>query len=122
MTITGASATGDWVDAVDASCSLPTAEKPLRLAEFDALFTGETTTVDRDSPTAARFGLRFDPSVAGRAAELSARETQCCSFFTFNVTVAADLLQLQVSVPAAHAGVLDALVDRARAAAGRAPR
>lgn len=106
---------------MDASCSLPTADRPLRVAEFDALFTGETTTVARDSPTSARFGLRFDPAVAGRAAELSARETQCCSFFRFDLTVSADLLELLVSVPAAHAGVLDALVARAQAAAGGAP-
>lgn len=69
----------NWVDVASPSCSLPTVQKPLRLAEFDALLTAETLSVDRLSPTEATFILRSEPAVAGQAAELSAREAQCCS-------------------------------------------
>jgi hypothetical protein len=42
----------------------------------------------------------------------------CCSFFTFALTAASGRLTLEVTVPAPQAGVLDALADRAAAAAG----
>jgi hypothetical protein len=50
--------------------------------------------------------------LAGRAAELAAVETDCCSFFTFALTVGNDSLALDVSVPPARAGGLDGLADR----------
>ncbi len=107
-----------WVELTGSSCSLPTAQKPLREAEFDALFAAWVRGVQRESPTSARFTLRRDEAVAGRLAELTAREAQCCSFFAFTLTIATDRLELRVDVPDAHADVLDALVERARTLAG----
>ena len=53
-----------------------------------------------------------------RARDLTARESECCSFFTFTFDRRpADALALDVEVPAAHVDVLDALAGRA--AAGR---
>ncbi|MGW4639502.1 hypothetical protein ACWEN6_13290 [Sphaerisporangium sp. NPDC004334] len=101
---------------VPSACTLPTAEQPLRVAEFDALFAETLQAVRRESSTRLGLELRFAPEHAGRAAELAARENGCCSFFTFTVTVAAGGLTLAVAVPAEHAPVLDALQARAEAA------
>ena len=56
-----------------------------------------------------RLTLRRDRGVAARAAELAAAETECCSFFTFALTIANDSLVLDVTVPPARAAILDAL-------------
>jgi hypothetical protein len=55
--------------------------------------------------------------VAAEAAarDLTSRESECCSLFTFTFAPAGDALQLDVEVPAVHAGVLDALARRAAA-------
>lgn len=107
--------TGVWVPQ---ACSLPTAERPVREAEFDALFATGVRGVDR-APGRARLALDPAPQVAARAAELAAKETQCCSFFTFTLTATDGQLSLDVAVPDAHVAVLDALAERAgRLAAG----
>ncbi|GGQ14881.1 hypothetical protein [Streptosporangium pseudovulgare] len=99
------------------ACTLPTAGQPLRVAEFDALFTDAVRGVARPEPTRLRLELVFSPGDAARAAELTARENGCCSFFTFTLTIADGGLALEVSVPAEHVEVLDAL--QARTTAGR---
>lgn len=92
---------------------MPTAERPLREAEFDALF-GEAVTQVRPVGTGrVRLVLRPDPEVAGRAAELAARETGCCSFFTFTLTATGGALALEVSAADQHVEVLEALAARA---------
>lgn len=103
----------DWVPQ---ACTLPTVEQPLRLAEFDELFTAALRVQRRTAPTRLRWTL--DPAAEDRAWDLTARERQCCSFFTFTFTPASDGLHLEVEVPAAHVEVLDALAARAAAAAG----
>jgi hypothetical protein len=110
---------GTWV--TDA-CTLPTAEQPLRVAAFDALFGAAVVAVDKVDDHHARFELRSDPAIAGRAAELAMRETQCCSFFTFALVASGGRLHLDVSVPTAHVRVLGALVDRARSGAASVAR
>ncbi|WP_326631783.1 hypothetical protein OIE67_44225 [Nonomuraea fuscirosea] len=99
------------------ACTLPTAEQPLRVAEFDALFAEAVQAVQRPERTRLRLELVFSPDHAARAAELAARENGCCSFFTFTLTVADGSLALEVTVPAEHIEVLDALSERAGAAA-----
>ena len=42
-------------------------------------------------------------------AGLAAAETECCSFFTFALTATGGALSLDVTVPAAHTAILDAL-------------
>jgi len=91
------------------SCTLPTAERPLRLAEFDELFSTSVREVESPSPTRARMRLAgVDPALVR---DLTARETECCSFFAF--TVFEDPLVLEVEVPPAYADVLDSLLRRA---------
>ncbi|MFF0246998.1 hypothetical protein ACWEU6_13655 [Streptosporangium sandarakinum] len=99
------------------ACTLPTAEQPLRVAEFDALFTDAVRGAARPEPTRLRLELVFSPGNAARAAELTARESGCCSFFTFTLSIAGGSLALEVTVPAEHTEVLDAL--QARACTGR---
>ncbi|MQY05778.1 hypothetical protein [Actinomadura macrotermitis] len=100
------------------ACTLPTAERPLREAEFDALFADAVTEVRQVAPGRVRLRLRAEPQVAGRAAELAARETGCCSFFTFTLTAAGGELMLEIDAADEHAGVVAALAERARKAVG----
>ena len=103
------------------ACTLPTAERPLRLAEFDDLFATSIRSVDRPGDTRARLLLAGDDGLAGRVQRLADAETSCCSFFTFRVsTVEGGLVALDVEVPSAYAGVLAGLVARAEAAPGDA--
>jgi hypothetical protein len=107
----------EWVPS---TCTLPTPEQPLRVAEFDALFTEAVQALSRPDRTRLRLELVFSPDNAARAAELTARENGCCSFFTFTLTIADGGLALEVAVPAEQVEVLDALQARADAAAASA--
>jgi hypothetical protein len=91
------------------ACTLPTAERPLRVAEFERLSAQTVLRTERPEPTRLRLDLAPGPEVAARVAELAARETQCCSFFTFALTISGERLTLEVTAPAAHAGVLDGI-------------
>ncbi len=93
------------------ACTLPTAEQPLREAEFDALFAS-AAGVTRPSPGELRIAFPVSAELAATAASLAVRETRCCSFFTFTLTVAAGELTLGVSVGEPHVEVLDALAAR----------
>ncbi len=95
------------------ACTLPTAERPLRVAEFDDLFATGVRGQLRLSATRLRWLL--DPAAEPTARDLNARETQCCSFFTFTFAPVDGALQLDVEVPAARVDVLDALAERAAA-------
>lgn len=89
------------------ACTLPTAEQPFRVAEFDQLFAEHLRSAERvDAQT---LDLTLDPSAEATAADLIARESECCSFFTFTLTGA---LQLRITVPPAHTAVLDGLTAR----------
>ncbi|MFF5261535.1 hypothetical protein ACFY4C_21535 [Actinomadura viridis] len=95
------------------ACTLPTADRPLRVAEFDALFAEAVTEVRPAGPGRVRLALRPEPQAAGRAAELAARESGCCSFFTFALTARGGTLALEISVDEPHIDVLEALAARA---------
>ncbi|MFI6162968.1 hypothetical protein ACIA59_23835 [Micromonospora haikouensis] len=99
-----------WVPEV---CTLPTVERPLRLAEFDDLFATALREQQRLSPTALRWHL--DPAAEATARNLTGRESSCCAFFIFTFASDADALRLDVQVPAAHVDVLDALAQQATA-------
>ena len=112
-----------WVP-VDA-CTLPTAEQPLRIAEFDALFRTFLRAVEgAGSPTRARLVLAGGADLPDRVQQLADAETACCSFFTFTLTALPGgppvdgcapvvVVALDVEVPPTRTGVLAALVDRA---------
>jgi hypothetical protein len=94
------------------SCTLPSAERPVRAAEFADLLAGATRGARRPEPTRLQLDLAPGRETAARAAGLAAAETECCSFFTFTLTAAGGTLTLDIAVPPAHAGVLDALAAR----------
>lgn len=107
------------VSWVPGSCTLPTAQRPLRAAEFDALFARRLVNVSRPGPLALHLLLTGGPGVEEQVRDLAARESECCSFFTFTVAVSTDLghVRLGIEVDAAHTAVLDALQARAPRAA-----
>ncbi|MFC9245771.1 hypothetical protein ACFT7S_17680 [Streptomyces sp. NPDC057136] len=104
---------------VPQSCTLPTTEQPLRVAEFDALFAERLTKVSRPGRLQLHLVLTGGPGVEERVRDLLARESGCCSFFTFTVTAAPDEIGVDVEVDAAHEAVLDALQEGATTSADR---
>jgi hypothetical protein len=98
---------------VPSACTLPSVERPLRRAEFDELFTQALNAQTRVSPQLLRWSLK--PNAEASVRDLTARETQCCSFFTFTFTSDGDALQLAVRVPRERIEVLDALAQCAAA-------
>ncbi|MGC5009276.1 hypothetical protein ACLQ2R_00780 [Streptosporangium sp. DT93] len=102
-----------------AECTLPTEERPLRVAEFDELFASALRGLYRVGPAHLRLTLDDEAQVERAARDLAARETGCCSFFTFTFTPGGDGLTLDIEVPAVHTKVLDGLVVRAIEAAPR---
>ena len=114
MDETGAQAGPGWVPQ---ACTLPTAQQPLRVAEFDDLFASAVRSVERTQRQQVRIELVPDAAVAAQAADLLVRETECCSFFTFALTATGGRLWLDVAVPDRHVEVLDALAGQAAAGA-----
>ncbi|WP_327359993.1 hypothetical protein [Streptomyces sp. NBC_01296] len=101
---------------VPQSCTLPTEERPLRVAEWDALFAERLTALSRPELLRLRLDLAGGPGVEERVRDLVERESGCCSFFTFTTTLGEDLVGLDISVDPAHEAVLDALAARTAAA------
>ena len=113
------------------ACTLPTVERPLRLAEFDELFAA-TVESERVNERRLRLVLADRIGLAGRvglagsglagagglahwARDLAARESECCSFFAFTVTSRPpDRVVVDIEVPIGHVDVLDALAQRSR--------
>lgn len=100
----------DWTPP---ACTLPTEERPLRVAEFDQLFATALHGVRRTDPTGLVLEFAADPAQVASARDLIRRETECCSFFTFTVEDVSPLLRVRVEVPPAHTEVLAALGERA---------
>ena len=92
---------------------MPTAEQPLRAAEFSRLFGDAVLGVERPEPARLRLDLRPAPQVAARVAELVTAETQCCSFFQFILRVSGGSLVLDVTVPGGYLDILDAIAATA---------
>jgi len=103
---------------VPTGCTLPTTQQPLRVAEFDTLFTTALRHLSRPAPH--RLQLLLDPKAEQLTRELVAKETACCSVFAFTLTAQADVLQVDIEVPDTSASVLDALAARATRRAGLA--
>ncbi|MFB7373686.1 hypothetical protein ACFC0D_27975 [Streptomyces sp. NPDC056222] len=101
------------------SCTLPTAERPLRVAEFDSLFTRHLMKVSRPDRLTLEMVFGGEPVVDEAVRDLVARESGCCSFFTFTVSPCPEGIRLDVAVDMAHEGVLDALQRRGATATRR---
>jgi hypothetical protein len=103
----------DLPNWIPVTCTLPTDQQPARLTEFDELFRDRVIEIDRGGPMSLRLTLDGGDEVAARLQDLTAHETQCCSFFTFEVSPAARGLRLHVQVPPEQVAVLDAFAARA---------
>jgi hypothetical protein len=98
-----------------AECTLSSSARLDRAAEFGELFTATVRRIERPEPTLLRLELEPGPASASRIAELTAAETACCSFFTFTLVLTAGQLVLDIAVPPAQSGALDALAGHAAA-------
>jgi hypothetical protein len=103
-------------------CTLPAADQPMRLMEFDELLRRQVAPPHRIGPHRAEFRFGGADGLHAKVSDLLARELECCSFFDFMIDQRAehpineDQLLVQVGVPASRADVLDALLNRALAA------
>ncbi|WP_110041560.1 hypothetical protein [Nocardia neocaledoniensis] len=102
---------GHWVPD---ACTLPTIEQPIRVLEFDRFFAESVHRANRTDPT--RLELVLDVGAEAVARDLAARESSCCSFFTFDFPATDTGLLMEVGVPAAYIEVLDAFAARVDAA------
>ena len=99
---------------VPRSCTLPTAEQPIRVAEFDRFFADSVLRTYRPARTRLDLLLAADTVPAGR--DLAAREAGCCSFFAFTFDDTETGPVMHVDVPDTDTGVLDAFAERVAAA------
>lgn len=102
-----------WDVWVPDACTLPTVERPLRLQEFDDIFSTVLRGQERVSPRVLRWV--FDPAAEATLRDLTARESECCSFFDFDLAGGVDDLVVEVTVPSSQIAVLDALETRSSA-------
>ena len=100
----------EWAP-VDA-CTLPTAELPLRVQEFDDLFRDHLVALE-SVPGRAVLTLDGGHDLESLVRDLADRESACCSFFRFEVTSVGGVVRLTVEVPPERQHVLDGLVARA---------
>ncbi|MEV4619208.1 hypothetical protein AB0J74_10945 [Asanoa sp. NPDC049573] len=102
---------------VPEACTLPTVQQPLRLAEFDDLFASAVRRVEQVGAEHVRMTLAGPAGLVETVRDLTARESECCSFFSFTVTPQpapdGEALTLDITVPAAYTDVLAALARRA---------
>ncbi|MGH3676910.1 MAG: hypothetical protein ACRDU5_14455 [Mycobacterium sp.] len=103
---------------VPESCSLPTVEQPLRVAEFVRLFGESVLRFGRASTT--RLDLVLTASAEATARDLAEREVGCCSFFRFEFDSAGSDVVMRIEVPESRTDVLDVLTNRVSAIAGPA--
>ena len=94
------------------ACTLPTAQRPLRRAEFDSLFSDNVRHIEWEGDL-VRMHLGGPAGLVERVSDLTERETACCSFFTFATEGGDDDLVLEISVPPERRDILAGLADRA---------
>jgi hypothetical protein len=106
----------------DDACTLPTEQRPLRRAEFDALFADSLQRAERLTERHLRLTLTGADDLEPRVRDLTAREQECCSFFTFSIDAPAPgRLRLDIEVPASRTTVLDGLAALATQARSGQP-
>jgi DNA-binding transcriptional MerR regulator len=92
-------------DSSAIECTLSADDVPERLREWEAILD----RVEERVATAGGIRLRFlrDPVLLASLADLAAREVECCSFFTFALTLDAQGAWLAISAPAEARSLLD---------------
>ena len=96
------------------ACTLPTAERPTRSAEWGSLFRKVLAT-ESIGVQWGRLVFSQDAALETRVRDLASKETACCSFFTFAFgqgvdAAGAQTMTLDVSVPPSRSAVLAAFL------------
>jgi MerR family transcriptional regulator, copper efflux regulator len=91
------------------ACSLARNELPKRLDDWTAILTGCVTVRDEHGATITL----PDGTDLGEVTDLVAAETECCSFFTFQLHIDATTRTLRVSAPPEQQPIIDLLVGKA---------
>ena len=102
----------DFSAAVPESCSLSLAERPLRVAEFGRMFAESALRTSRAATT--RLDVVIRSAAVPTARDLAARESQCCSFFTFEFEPMDPDVVMRISVPEPYVDVLDGIEAQVR--------
>jgi DNA-binding transcriptional MerR regulator len=104
-----ASVATETVLAAPVACTLDAGERPARLAAWSELLAIARDRELIDGGVRLRFPL--EPELAGRLAELAAREQACCSFFTFTLQPSTAAVTLDVRAPAEAAGAVTEMFE-----------
>ena len=81
------------------ACSLGASDAAQRMTEWQSVL--ERTEERRTSPGGLALRFPRDAELLGSLAALSAREVECCSFFTFTLTLDANAAWLTITAPPA---------------------
>jgi hypothetical protein len=95
------------------ACTLSPEQVPGRLTDWRELVALATGRVKTEA--GVRLAFPSSPDLAGRVADLAAREAACCSFFTFVIGVGADALSLEIGAPPGATELVDSLLEQAGA-------
>lgn len=94
---------------IPSACTLPTAERPIRLKEFGELLASSSRRGERLSATSLTLYLAGEAGLEQSVRELAARESDCCSFFAFEISADQADVIMTITVPPQHSGILDSL-------------
>jgi hypothetical protein len=91
-----------------AACTLDAVEMPERLREWAALRDRSTGI----RPIIGGVALSLDPSEPiERVADLAARESECCAFYTFQIRIEGQTRELEISAGAGREIAVQALLS-----------
>lgn len=94
------------------ACTLPAADQPARRGEIDELLRWCVRRPERPEPQLLVLSLPDDDDLRQWVGHLLDRESACCGFFDFRLTVVAGVTRVDVRVPPGHTAVLDAIHER----------
>jgi hypothetical protein len=94
------------VTRIPIACTLTVADAGDRVEEWRSFLADNVEEARRDGDV-LHLRLRDSDAALCAAADLSAREKQCCEFFAFAITIEADARWLDITVPSDASAILD---------------
>jgi len=95
------------------SCTLDGGDAAVRIREWQSLL--ERVESRESSPDGLALRFPIEANLLGALAALAAREVECCSFFTFTLTLDANAASLRISAPAHAMPLVNQVFGRADA-------